>query len=329
MMNRFWGVLLTGWLALTVRCVAEPLYEFGFNIRARMRVDDNRNANLLLYSQFGEYSAAHLALYGENRLSMYFAQKLQNFDKPVDPDEVEQAFIRYDGRGWRFQAGKMWMPFGQGMGERELAKGVLFSVPLWRKNALDIALATNGSRRQQGVFCRFGSRSLGASVAVGEHLALSKTAFRFIRGEDYEPALDTGYGLLVGVDTRQVAGLTLWQLEAIVARRGRMMPDTEFLILVGWDPGRFHGLTRWHREAFVTGRGRTLPDTEFLIVRAWVRLPAGLNPVVRAEADRRAGEVRWLVSVQQNMGGGFVLHPQVVFRRADFEQVNMELRASF
>ncbi|MCL6474649.1 MAG: hypothetical protein K6U75_06310 [Firmicutes bacterium] len=294
MMNRFWGVLLTGWLALTVRCVAEPLYEFGFNIRARMRVDDNRNANLLLYSQFGEYSAAHLALYGENRLSMYFAQKLQNFDKPVDPDEVEQAFIRYDGRGWRFQAGKMWMPFGQGMGERELAKGVLFSVPLWRKNALDIALATNGSRRQQGVFCRFGSRSLGASVAVGEHLALSKTAFRFIRGEDYEPALDTGYGLLVGVDTRQVAGLTLWQLEAIVARRGRMMPDTEFLI-----------------------------------VQASVRLPAGLNPVVRAEADRRAGEVRWLVSVQQNMGGGFVLHPQVVFRRADFEQVNMELRASF
>jgi hypothetical protein len=29
------------------------------------------------------------------------------------------------------------------------------------------------------------------------------------------------------------------------------------------------------------------------------------------------------------MGGGFVLYPQVVFRRADFEQVNVELRASF
>lgn len=294
MMHRFSGVLLTGWLALTVGCAAEPLYEFGFHIRARMRVDNNGNANLLLYSPFGEYSAVHLALYGENRLSVFFAQKVQNFDKPVDPDEVEQAFIRYDGRGWRFQVGKMWMPFGQGMGERELAKGVLFSVPLWRDNALDIALATNGSRRQQGVFCRFGSRSLGASVAVGQNLALSKTAFRFIRGEDNEPTLDTGYGLLLGADTRQVAGLTLWQLEAIVARRGRMMPDTEFLI-----------------------------------VQASVRLPAGLNPVVRAEADRRARDVRWLLSVQQNMGGGFVLYPQVVFRRADFEQVNVELRASF
>jgi hypothetical protein len=294
MMNRFWGVLLTGWLALTVTCGAEPLYEFGFNIRARMRVDNNRNANLLLYSQFGEYSDAHLALHGENRLSVYFAQKLQNFDKPVDPDEVEQAFIRYDRRGWRVQAGKMWMPFGQGMGERELAKGVLFAVPLWRGNVLDIAFANNGSRRQRGIFCRFGSRSLGASAAVGENFTLSKTALRFIRGEDYEPELDTGYRLLVGADTRQVAGVTLWQLEAIVARHGRMMPDTEFLI-----------------------------------VQASIRLPAGLNPVLRAEADRRARELRWLVSVQQNMGGGFVLYPQVVFRRSDFEQASIELRASF
>lgn len=293
MMKPLFGVLLTGWLALAVMCGAEPLYEFGFNIRARMRVDNNRNANLLLYSQFGEYSDVHLALYGENRLSVYFAQKLQNFDKPVDPDDIEQAFLSYEGRGWNVRAGKMWVPFGQGMGERELAKGVLLSAPLWRGNTLDIALAHNGSRRQQGMFCRFGSRSLGASVAVGENLALSKTAFRFIRGEEYEPALGKGYGLLVGLDTRQVAGITLWQMEAIVARRGQ------------------------------------LPDTEFLIVQASIRLPAGLNPVVRAEADSHARELRWLVSVQQNMGGGFVLYPQVVFRRSDFEQANIELRASF
>jgi hypothetical protein len=293
MMKRLLGVLLTGWLALAVTCGAEPLYEFGFNIRARMRVDSNRNANLLLYSQLGEYSDVHLALYGENRLSVYFAQKLQNFDKPVDPDDIEQAFLRYEGHGWRVQAGKMWMPFGQGMGERELAKGIHLSVPLWRSNMLDVALAHNGSHRQQGVFCRLGSRSLGVSVAVGENLAMSKTAFRFIRGEGYESVLDKGYGLLMGLDTRQVAGITLWQLETIVARRGQ------------------------------------LPDTEFLLVQASTRLPAGLNPVVRAEADLRARELRWLVSVQQNMGGGFVLYPQVVFRRSDFEQANIELRASF
>lgn len=292
-MRRLIGLLLTGWLAVAMSGRTEPLYEFGFNIRARMRVDNNRNANLLLYSQFGEYSDAHLALYGENRIGMYFSQKLQNFDRPVDPDEIEQAFFSYEGRGWRFRVGKMWMPFGQGMGERELAKGVLFSVPLWRGNALDIALASNGSGRQQGVFCRVGSRSLGASVAAGENLGISKTAFRFIRGEDYAPELGKGYGLLLGVDTRQVAGITLWQLEAIVARRGQ------------------------------------LPDAEFLIAQASIRLPAGLNPIVRAEVNSRASDVRWLISVQQNVGGGFALHPQVVFRRSDFEQANIELRASF
>jgi len=292
-MKRFVGLLLAVWLALAVPCTAEPLYEFGFNIRARMRVDNNRNANLLLYSQFGEYSDVHLALYGENRLGVYFAQKLQNFDEPVDPDEIEQAFLSYEGRGWRVRAGKMWMPFGQGMGERELARGVSVSVPLWRDNALDIALADNGSGRQRGVFCRFGSRSLGSSVAFGENLGLSKAAFRFIRGEDYEPELGKGYGVLVGVDTRQIAGITLWQLEAIVARRGQ------------------------------------IPDAEFFIAQASIRLPAGLNPVVRMEANSRARELRWLVSIQQNMGGGFVLYPQVVFRRSDFEQANIELRASF
>lgn len=287
------GLLLTGWVVLATAGWAEPLYEFGFNICARMRMDNNRNANLLLYSHFGEYSDAHLALYGENRLSAYFAQKLQNFDRPVDPDEVEQAFLSYPGRGWTVRAGKMWLPFGQRMGERELGKGVLVMIPLWRDNSVQMALADNGKSRQKGVFCRFGSRSLGASVAYGRNLGISKTAFRFIRGEDFEPELGKGYGLLLGVDTRQIAGITLWQVEAIAARQGG------------------------------------LPDADFLIVQASVRLPAGLNPTVRAEANARAREVRWMVSLQQSMGGGFVLYPQVVFRRADFEQANLELRASF
>ncbi|MCS6829951.1 MAG: hypothetical protein RMM08_12220 [Armatimonadota bacterium] len=292
-MKRCIVLQLIGWLVLTAACSAEPLYEFGFNIRSRIRVDNNRNANLLLYSQFGEYSDVHLALHGENRLSVYVSQKLQNFDKPVDPDEIEQLFLSYEGRGWRVRAGKTWMPFGQGMGERELAKGILLSMPLWQGNILDIAFASNGRSRQQGVFCRFGSRSLGASVAVGENLALSKTAFRFIRGEQYEPVLGKGHRLLIGVDTRQVAGVTVWQVEAIVARHGQM------------------------------------PDTEYLIAQASIRLPAGLNPVVRVEANSRARDIRWMASVQQNMGGGFALYPQVVFRRSDFEQANIELRASF
>jgi hypothetical protein len=291
---RYWMLLLVGCVVVVGTSRAEPLYEFGFTIRARMRVDSERNVNLLLYSHFGEYSEAHLALYGENRFSLYFAQKLQNFDKPADPDEVEQAFVRYEGQGWRVQVGKMWMPFGQALGERELARGVLLSVPIWRDNALDVAIADNGSRRQRGVFCRYGSRTLGASVAVGKNLALSKTAFRFIRGEDYAPQLATGYGMLLGFDVRQIAGVTLWQLEGIVARHGQGMPDTEFLV-----------------------------------VQASLRLPAGLNPVVRAEANRQAREVRWLVSIQQNVGGGFVLYPQVVFRRSDFEQTNVEVRATF
>lgn len=287
------GVLLAGWMALAGGSIAEPLYEFGFTIRARMRVDMGRNANLLLYSHFGEYSDVHLALHGENRVSIYFAQKLQNFDKPVDSEEVEQAFLAYEGSGWRVQVGKMWMPFGQGMGERELGKGILFAVPLHRGNMLHVAFTDNGSGKQRAVFSRVGSRSLGVSLASGQNLGISKTAFRFIRGEDYEPQLGRGYGLLIGVDTRQVAGVTLWQLEAILARGGR------------------------------------LADTEFLIVQASIRLPAGLSPIVRAEADRQARQVRWLLSVQQNIGSGFALYPQVVFHRADFEQVNLELRASF
>ncbi|MCS7310086.1 MAG: hypothetical protein NZ741_07680, partial [Armatimonadetes bacterium] len=214
-MKRFVWTLLAGWLLLAGRGGAEPLYEFGFSIRARMRLDNNRNANLLLYSQFGEYSNVHLALHGENRLSVYFAQKLQNFDKPVDPEEVEQAFLAYEGGGWRAQVGKMWMPFGQGMGERELGRGVLWIAPLRRGNMLQLAFADNGAGKQRGVFCRVGSRSLGMSLAIGENLGISKAAFRFIRGEDYEPQLGRGYGLLAGVDTRQVAGVTLWQLEAV------------------------------------------------------------------------------------------------------------------
>lgn len=284
---------MAGWLAIAVAGWAEPLYEFGFNIRARMRMDNNRNANLLLYSHFGEYSDVHLALYGENRVGVYFAQKLQNFDRPVDPDDIEQAFVSYQTRGWLVRVGKMWLPFGQRMGERELARGALVTIPLWKGNTLETAVANNGKSRQKGVSCRFGSHSLGTSVAIGENLALSKTAFRFIRGEDYEPTLGKGYGLLLGLDTRQIAGITLWQVEAIFARRGQ------------------------------------LPDADFLIVQASLRLPAGLNPTVRAEANARARELRWMVSVQQNVAGGFVLYPQVVFRKADFEQANLELRAIF
>lgn len=287
------GLLLAGWMAIAATGWAEPLYEFGFNIRARIRMDNNRNANLLLYSHFGEYSDVHLALYGESQLSAYFAQKLQNFDRSIDPDDIEQAFLSYQGRDWIVRVGKIWLPFGQRIGERELAKGVSLTVPLPNRNSLEMAVANNGKNRQQGVFCRLGSRSLGTSVAYGKNLGISKTAFRFIRSEDFEPELGKGYGLLLGVDTRQIAGITLWQVEAILARRGN------------------------------------LPDADFLIVQASLRLPAGLNPTVHAEANARAHEVRWMVSVQQNMGGGFVLYPQVVFRKANFEQANLELRASF
>lgn len=292
-MDRAVALLLVGWLALAQPVWAEPLYEFGVNLRARMRMDNNRNANLLLYSQFGEYSSVHLALRTENQLNFFFSQKLQNFDRTCDPEEVEQAFASYEGRGWRVWVGKMWMPFGQGMGERELAKGVQVRARLWKENTLQLAVANNGERRQKGIFCRFGSRSLGASIAYGENLGTSKAAFRFVRGEDYEPIVGKGYGLLLGVDVRQIAGITLWQAEAILARNG------------------------------------LIPDADFLIVQASIRLPAGLNPVVRAEANTRSRDLRWLVSVEQPMGGGLVLYPQVVFRRADFEQANIELRMSF
>ena len=292
-MKRYAALLLAGWLAVAVTCWAEPLYEFGFNIRARMRMDSDRNANLLLYSHFGEYSDAHLALYGENRLNVYFAQKLQNFDRKIDPDDVEQAFIAYEGNGWRLQAGKMWAPFGQKMGERELIRGAMLSLPVWKRNTLEVALARNGSGRQNGVFCRFGSRVLGASVAAGENLGISQCAFRFIRGESYVPEFGRGYGLLLGMDTQQVAGITRWQVEAILARQG------------------------------------ALPDTEFVIVEASLRLPAGLNPKFRAEGNLREREFRWMVSVQQAVGSGFALYPQVVFRKSDFQQANLEVRASF
>ncbi len=292
-MKRFGACLLVAWLALAAAGSAEPLYEFGFNIRARMRMDNNRNANLLLYSHFGEYSDVHLALYSENRWSAYFAQKLQNFDREADPDDVEQAFLAYQGRGWRLQVGKMWLPFGQRMGERELGRSVMLSLPVRRRNSLELAVVDNGAGRPQGVFSRFGSRSLGASIAWGRNLGISKCAFRFIRGEDYQPELGRGYGLLLGADAMQVAGITRWQMEAIIARRG------------------------------------DLPDTEFLIVQASLRLPAGLNPMFRAEGNLRERDLRWMVSVEQVIGGGVALYPQVVFRKADFQQANIELRASF
>lgn len=291
-MRWLWAGLLAWVLARGAAVVAEPLYEFGFNVRARMRLDSDRNANLLLYSQFGEYSSVHVALHDERGWSLFFAQKLQNFDKTVDSEEAEQAFLAYAGRGWRLQVGKLWMPFGQGMGERELGKGTLLTLPFPRGNTLHLAFADNGRGRQRGLFIRVGSPQLGVSVATGQNLGISKTAFHLGRGESYEPQLGRGYGLLVGVDARQVAGITLWRVEAIVAREGR------------------------------------LPDTEFVIVQASTRLPAGLSPVIRAEVDRQAREVRWLVSVQQNIGSAILLYPQVVFRRADFEQANLELRVS-
>lgn len=293
-MATLWRItFLIAVLLSTLRAHSTPLHEFGVKLYLRMQVDSRQNASLLLYSPFGDYSEIKLALYGENRWSVHFAQKLQNFDQQIDPDPISQSFVRYAGKGVQFEIGKIWMPFGQGLGERELVRGAHWMLPVARGNRLNMAIADNGRGRQSGVFCRVGSNTAGISVAIGQNLAQSRTAFAFIRGDRYQPRLGAGYRVLWGVDLRQVAGITLWQVEAIA------------------------------------GRGGDLPDTEWLLVQASTRLPGGLMPTLRAEVDVRRSDLRWMLSVQQQVGGGFALYPQAVFRQANLEQVNIELRASF
>lgn len=179
------------------------------DVRARVDISlsiDYRNPgdrSLRLYTPLGRPSVVALTLGLESGFNVVIAERIQRLPGDADGDIFDEAYIEDPGI-WR--VGKQYLPFGTGRLLRESAVAARIDSNLIAEN-LPVSLAgvQTGGGRQNGVLLRVG-RSVGASVAYGEHFGIAGTSLGVVRHPDEAPGRNGGWKQVFGFDASRRLG---------------------------------------------------------------------------------------------------------------------------
>lgn len=160
-----------------------------------------------LYSPLGRPSIAALSLALETGYNLYIAERLQRLPGDADGDLFDEAYVEDPGI---LRVGKQYLPFGTGRLLRESATAFRIDSNLIAERApVSFVYCDAGEGRQRGVVARVG-RSVGASLAVGDHFGIAATSLGVVRHPDDAPGRDGGWARAFGFDaTRRFGKLGL------------------------------------------------------------------------------------------------------------------------
>ncbi|RYG23704.1 hypothetical protein EON82_13200 [bacterium] len=180
------------------------------DVRARADLSlslDYRNqsdrANLRLYNPLGRPSTVTLTLLLEPGFTVLVSERLQRLPGDAENDIFDEVYIEDPGI-WR--VGKQYLPFGAGRLLRESVPAARIDSNLIAERVpVTLALFNAGDGRQNGFVVRVG-RSVGASVANGEHLGISGTSLGVIRRPSDAPGKGSGWKRAFGMDASRRFG---------------------------------------------------------------------------------------------------------------------------
>jgi hypothetical protein len=160
-------------------------------------------ANLRLFNPLGRPSTVTLTLLLETGYNVLVSERLQRLPGDADGDIFDETYIEDPGI-WR--VGKQYLPFGAGRLLHESVPAARIDSNLIAERApVSFALFNAGQGRQNGFVLRVG-RSLGGSVAIGEHLGISGTSLGVIRPPDDAPGRNGGWKRAFGLDASRRFG---------------------------------------------------------------------------------------------------------------------------
>lgn len=240
---------------------------------------------LTWYDLDGRPSLVGLRMVLESGNRVYVAQRLQRIETNGDPDGIDEYYIEQRG-SWR--AGKQLLPFGRRNYVREYALAARLDTELV-VDALPVSIAycDAGPGRNRGVVARVG-RSLGASVAIGNHFGIQSTTLAQLRGLDAAPGQGGGYRLALGVDMSVPVAGGLATAEFVSFRDGETINDPETatsLVELAWQgrlPVRLGWARNWTEPLDVYSIGMPISVSEKAALEPTLRFSGGRITVFAA-----------------------------------------------
>jgi hypothetical protein len=160
-------------------------------------------ANLRLYNPLGRPSTVTLTLLLETGFNVLVSERLQRLPGDSTADIFDETYVEDPGI-WRI--GKQYLPFGAGRLLRESVPAARIDSNLIAERApVSLALFNGGDGRQNGFVLRVG-RSVGGTVAIGEHLGISGTSLGIVRHPEEAPGRNSGWKRAFGMDASRRFG---------------------------------------------------------------------------------------------------------------------------
>ena len=165
--------------------------------------NETDRSNLRLYNPLGRPSTVTLNLTLETGYNVLVSERLQRLPGDADGDIFDETYIEDPGI-WR--VGKQYLPFGAGRLLHESVPAARIDSNLIAERApVSFALFNAGQQRQNGFVLRVG-RSVGGSVAIGEHLGISGTSLGVARRPEEAAGRGGGWKRAFGMDASRRFG---------------------------------------------------------------------------------------------------------------------------
>ena len=253
------------------------------DIRARLdlaltvdyRASGARSARL--YTPLGRPSTVGLTLILESGFNVTVAERLQRLPGDSDGDIFDEAFIEDPGI-WR--VGKQYLPFGAGRLLHESVVAARIDSNLIAERApVSLSIAQMGKGRQNGVVLRVG-RTLGASLAVGDHFGINATSLGVVRRPEDAPGKGGGWKQVYGADaTRRFGKLTLsGEYASLLAGPERALGVADLEAVFVSDSYRTLGLGYTHAD------GERSSDILRFFVKVHAARSLDLEPLLRLKS---------------------------------------------
>jgi hypothetical protein len=252
---------------MSVKLDLDVAYRSGVNVPTTLR----------FYDSLAHPSTVALTFELENGFRAYVSERFQRIPHDGDTEQLEQYYIEDPGI-WR--AGKQVLPFGKESLLRMTAKAASGQTTLaFKYIPVDVAICDDGDDLTRGVVGRIGTRSLGASFAVGRNLAIDSTCLSVIQSPEDAPGEGRGYQQAYGVDASHRMGQWRAQAEYVELLQGETSQDVNkdvSDVMFVLEPSKYQSMTLgWCRE------WRSSLDMFRVGGSVWVTRDVWVEPMVR------------------------------------------------
>jgi len=241
------GLVCLAWIGAFAQ-LPQPSVKLDLDVSYRLGA--NVPTTVRFYDTLAHPSTVALTCDLEDGFRAFISERFQRIPNDGDTEQLEQYYIEDPGI-WR--VGKQILPFGKDALLRMTAKAASAQTTIaFKYLPVEMAICDDGQGLTRGVVGRIGTRSLGASFAVGRNLAIDSTCLSVLQRPEDAPGEGRGYQQAYGVDWGRRFGDWRMQAEYVSLLQGETEQDIEKEVsdvMFVLEPSKYRSVTfGWCRE---------------------------------------------------------------------------------